>query len=53
MEKNKGIFPFRKHPVGELLDRKKERKQKDGRLRGADAWEMRRALGMLLAALFW
>lgn len=39
MEKNKGIFPFRKHPVGELLDGKKERKQK-----------MRRSMGFLLAA---
>ena len=28
MEKDKGIFSFRKHPVGELLDGKKERKRK-------------------------
>lgn len=50
MKKNKGIFPFRKHSVGELLDGEKERKRKESRLRGANVRKMHRALGMLLAA---
>ena len=52
MEKDKGIFSFRKHPVGELPGGKKERKRKENRLWGANARKMRRALGMLLAAAF-
>ena len=42
MEKDKGIFPFRKGLVGELLDGKKGRKRKGRRLR--------RGMGILLAA---
>ena len=47
MEKNKGLFSFRKHPVGDFPDGKKERKRK---MHSANARKMRRALGMLLAA---
>ncbi len=65
-DKDKEIFLFRKHPAGDFLDGKKERKQKEGRLRGANVWAMRhvnawgmhsanarkvhRALGILLSA---
>ena len=42
MEKNKGLFSFRKHPVGDSPDGKKGRKRKGGRLR--------RSIGFLLAA---
>ena len=42
MEKNKGLFSFRKHPVGNFLDEKKGRKRKGGRLR--------RSMGFLMAA---
>ena len=42
MEKNKGLFSFRKHPVGDFLDEKKGRKRKGGRLR--------RSMGFLMAA---
>jgi len=43
MEKNKGLFSFRKHPVGNFLDEKKGRKRKGGRLH--------RSMGFLLAAV--
>ena len=42
MEKNKGLFSFRKHSVGNFLDEKKGRKRKGGRLR--------RSMGFLMAA---
>ena len=42
MEKNKGLFSFRKHPVGNFLDEKKGRKRKGGRLH--------RSMGFLMAA---
>ena len=42
MEKNKGLFSFRKHPVGNFLDEKKGRKRKGGRLR--------QSMGFLMAA---
>ena len=42
MEKDKGLFSFRKHPVGDFPDGKKGRKRKGGRLR--------RSMGFLLAA---
>ena len=32
MEKDKGLFSFRKHPVGDFLDEKEGRKRKGGRL---------------------
>ncbi len=41
MEKIKGLFSFREHPVGNFSDRKKGRKRKGGRLR--------QGLAMLLA----
>ena len=28
MEKNKGLFSFRKHPVGDFLDEKREENEK-------------------------
>ena len=43
MEKNKGLFSFRKHPVGDFPDGKKGRKRKGGRLR--------RSMGFLMAAV--
>ncbi len=43
MEKNKGLFSFRKHPVGDFPDGKKGRKRKGGRLR--------RSMGLLMAAV--
>ena len=42
MEKNKGLFSFRKHPVGDFLDEKEGRKRKGGRLR--------QSMGFLMAA---
>ena len=42
MEKNKGLFSFRKHPVGDFPDGEKGRKRKGGRLR--------QSMGFLLAA---
>ena len=42
MEKNKGLFSFRKHPVGDFPDGKKGRKRKRGRLR--------QSMGFLMAA---
>ena len=42
MEKDKGLFSFRKYPVGNFLDEKKGRKRKGGRLR--------RSMGFLMAA---
>ena len=42
MEKNKGLFSFREHPVGNFSERKKGRKRQGGRLR--------RSIGFLLAA---
>ena len=42
MEKNKGLFSFRKHPIGNFLDEKKGRKRKGGRLR--------RSMGFLMVA---
>jgi Zn ribbon nucleic-acid-binding protein len=41
MEKNKGLFSFREHPVGNFSERKKGRKRQGGRLR--------RSIGFLLA----
>ena len=42
MEKDKGLFSFRKHPVGDFLDEKEGRKRKGGRLR--------QSMGFLMAA---
>ena len=42
MEKDKGLFSFRKHPVGDFPDGKKGRERKGGRLR--------QSMGFLLAA---
>ena len=42
MEKNKRLFSFRKHPVGDFPDGEKGRKRKGGRLR--------RSMGFLMAA---
>ena len=42
MEKDKGLFSIRKHPVGNFSDKKKGRKRKGGRLR--------QSMGFLLAA---
>ncbi len=42
MEKDKGLFSFRKHPVGDFPDGEKGRKRKGGRLR--------QSMGFLMAA---
>ena len=44
MEKNKGLFSFRKHPVGDFPDGEKGRKRKGGRLRQSMGFLMVAAL---------